>query len=135
MAMRDAIRPVLAAATALAFSGSLPCPSLAADAAHGRLLAGQWCASCHIIDNEGTGTPFGLAPDFPIVARHEGKSPDRLREWLATTHPRIADFEMTEKPVADLVAYIVSLDPGEGVTGNPAASRSGDDRPAASDNR
>lgn len=100
--------PYAAAIAALATTFSAPVR--AADAEHGHQLARQWCASCHLIDNSGTGTTIDMAPSFPSVAADPQKSDEkRLAAWLQTSHPQMPNFDLSRNNIADLVAYIRSL--------------------------
>jgi mono/diheme cytochrome c family protein len=92
----------LAAAIALA-----PAPAAAADPAQGRLLASQWCTSCHVVEPGGPGVEVG--PTFVSVANDPEVSPDRLRAWLAAPHPPMPDLSLSRLEIESIVSYIESL--------------------------
>lgn len=85
-------------------------PALAAepqpDAELGRAIAERWCQSCH--DISGT-TTSDYAPGFRSVAEDPTKSDARLRGWLKDPHPPMPNLSLTNREIADLVAYIRSL--------------------------
>ena len=84
----------------------------AGDATRGRQLAGQWCASCHLISKDGPGTTIDTAPSFPTVAADPKRSDEqRLTTWLSTSHPTMPNFSLARDDIADLVAYIRTLTP------------------------
>ncbi|MEE4351055.1 MAG: cytochrome c [Pacificimonas sp.] len=83
--------------------------SEAAQAAKGRDLAAQYCASCHSI-YDGT-SPHPDAPSFADAANRY--PPDMLAESLAegiqVGHPDMPVFELDEESIDALVAYLWTL--------------------------
>jgi mono/diheme cytochrome c family protein len=94
-------------------AGGLLAPALApqtaaaADPEQGRLLANQWCASCHVVEPGGPGVEVG--PTFDSVANDPAVSPDRLRGWLAAPHPPMPDLNLSRLEIESIVSYIESL--------------------------
>ena len=82
----------------------------AADAAHGELLARQWCAGCHAVGAAEAPTR-DVQPSFVSIARRPVTTEDALRSWLNAPHPNMPDFELSRNNIADLAAYIRSLAP------------------------
>ncbi|MBO0903383.1 c-type cytochrome [Jiella sonneratiae] len=77
------------------------------DPAEGRRLAERWCANCHIVSPEQrAGTADVLT--FEAIARKTTDF-DALAAFLADPHPVMADIGLTQREIADLVAYIASL--------------------------
>ena len=86
---------------------SLSWGAQAQDAEHGRVLARQWCASCHLVE---TGTPASdAAPPFATIAKDPASTPERLHGWLAAPHPPMPDLKLSREDEDDLVAYLLSL--------------------------
>jgi len=83
----------------------------AGNAARGALLAQTWCASCHIIDNAGTGQSVEAARPFPNMAKDPTRDADFYRHWLTTRHPQMPNLDLGRRNINDLVAYIRTLAP------------------------
>lgn len=82
-------------------------PAAAADPEQGRLLAREWCASCHVVEPGGPGTD--RAPAFATIADDRTVTADRLRGWLAAPHPPMPDLSLSRLEIESLVSYIESL--------------------------
>lgn len=78
------------------------------NAERGRLLAGQWCTSCHVVADDVPGGTVG--PAFSAMVPLRGRTEQQLRGWLAAPHDPMPDFNLSAREIADIVAYIVSLD-------------------------
>jgi mono/diheme cytochrome c family protein len=70
------------------------------------------CAQCHSIDKV-SASPLAIAP--PFRALHQ-KFPveslrRRLSEGIMTTHPTMPQFRLDADQVADVVAYLQTLEP------------------------
>ena len=98
--------PVLAALI-LAMPARAPA---AGDAAAGQRLAEQWCRSCHLIA-PGEGRTSDGAPAFQAVAEDPATTADGLRAWLFSPHPPMPNFDLSQREIDDLTAYILSLAP------------------------
>jgi mono/diheme cytochrome c family protein len=82
--------------------------SARADAARGAVLAGRWCASCHVIGaGGGESVPQG-PPTFRQVAR-SGLTADQLRAFLSHPHGSMPDLSLTRAEIDDLIDYIATL--------------------------
>ncbi|MGP8231928.1 MAG: c-type cytochrome [Methylovirgula sp.] len=86
-------------------------PALAAvapDAAHGQIIVKHWCAGCHQVTPDQKPVSSDV-PSFLFIA-HQKKLTDKvLRDFLSTSHPRMPDMGLTRSEIADIVAYIKSL--------------------------
>lgn len=93
---------------AAALLAGLTAPSAAqtGDAYRGAALAQAWCASCHVVDRQGTGRAADMAPPFPAVA---GKPASELAAWMTREHTRMPNFNLSRREIDDLVAHIRSL--------------------------
>ncbi len=81
----------------------------APDVVHGKTIAKRWCAACHQVAPDQT--PVNLdVPSFASVGRQEKLTPKVLTAFLSTPHPRMPDMNLTRGEIADVAAYIKSLD-------------------------
>jgi len=79
-----------------------------ADAAKGAMLAGRWCAACHVVGpGRVESVPQG-PPTFPQVAR-SGSTTGQLRGFLSHPHGAMPDLSLTRAEIDDLVDYIATL--------------------------
>ena len=89
----------------------LPCqPAQAQDQRNGELIAKTWCAGCHAID----GAPPAMGrndaiPSFSAVAQMPSTTQTSLRVFLSTHHARMPDYNLTQREIADVSEYILSL--------------------------
>ncbi len=81
----------------------------AQDAAQGRSLARQWCASCHLVEPGVAASD--AAPPFATIAKDPANTSERLHGWLAAPHPPMPDLHLSGSEEDDLVAYLLSLKP------------------------
>jgi mono/diheme cytochrome c family protein len=85
-------------------------PAHAADVRRGMQLAGQWCASCHVVG--AAAPPPGSVqqgpPSFRAIAE-AGPRGDQLRAFLAHPHGAMPDFALARSEIDDLIAYIDTL--------------------------
>jgi mono/diheme cytochrome c family protein len=97
------LRGALACLVLIAF----PLGAFAADAARGEVIAKRWCAACHLVSPDQTRANSD-APSFASVA-HKKKS-SQLTAFLTDPHPKMPDMNLSRAEIADIVAYIKSLD-------------------------
>lgn len=106
--MRKSI-PFLAAVIVMVASGQLAAQSTA-DPAAGQALAAENCSRCHDINPGGAFKT--MPPSFASIAAF--RSPDEIptRILWPAMHSRMPQMNtwLTPQEVADLTAYIVSLD-------------------------
>jgi len=82
--------------------------SAGADIAKGGQLAQQWCASCHMIGGNPTGSVQQGPPSFGAIAR-SGMTAGQLRSFLSHPHGAMPDLALTRAEIDDLVGYIGTL--------------------------
>ena len=98
------------AAAALAAISAMPALAAEADQAHGKALVEANCSPCHAVGAEGASPKDGapafrdLAKRYPIDALEEA-----FAEGIVTGHPGMPEFEATPSQIADIVAYIGSI--------------------------
>lgn len=106
---------VMVVAAALAASAlSLPAradEALSPPAQRGLVFVRTRCASCHSIYKVG-GSPLKIAPPFRTL--HERYPVESLQESLAegiiTGHPTMPEFRLDPGQIADVIAYLKSLE-------------------------
>lgn len=89
----------------LAVAGGHPA---CADVTRGGQLAQQWCANCHVINNNPIGGVPQGPPSFPAIA-HSGMTVDQLRGFLSRPHGAMPDLALTRSEIDDLIGYIETL--------------------------
>jgi mono/diheme cytochrome c family protein len=87
---------------------ALPHGAFAAYAAKGEVIAKRWCAACHLVSSDQTQANSD-APSFAEIA-HKKPSSKTLSAFLTDPHPKMPDMSLTRDEIADIVAYIKSLD-------------------------
>jgi mono/diheme cytochrome c family protein len=80
----------------------------AADAVNGERLARRWCASCHIVVADQSGST-SEAPPFATLAARTDFSAEQIAQFLLDPHPTMPNMELTRTEAADLAAYIKSV--------------------------
>ena len=103
---RAARRFARCALAALALAGWTSAAS-ADDAAKGEIIAKRWCAACHVVSADQV-KGNSDAPTFASIARK--KQPKKLKAFLTDPHPKMPDMNFTRSEIADIVAYIGSLE-------------------------
>jgi mono/diheme cytochrome c family protein len=79
------------------------------DAAKGGVIAKRWCAACHVVASDQTTASADAPPFADIAARRPNAK--QLAAFLIDPHPKMPNMNLTRKEIADIVAYIHSLDP------------------------
>jgi mono/diheme cytochrome c family protein len=84
----------------------------AADPASGRVLAGQLCSGCHLVDPRSQGpVPDGI-PSFMAIAARPGIDSARIETTLLSPpHPAMPSPPLDPHQMRDVAAYILSLGP------------------------
>lgn len=95
-------------AIAILALSALPLCAFAADAAKGEIIVKRWCAACHLVSPDQKQANSD-APSFASVA-HKIKSSKVLAAFLSDPHPKMPDMSLTRDEIADIVAYIATLD-------------------------
>jgi cytochrome c1 len=100
---------MLLSATAIANDGQVQ---------RGASLAHKICWACHVVGTDQEFSPIlrEPAPDFRVIARRQDSSPEKLRNFLHTTHGMASDTpykmpnpRLTDEMIDDVVNYILSL--------------------------
>lgn len=81
----------------------------AADIADGKIIAERWCAACHLV-SETQAKATDQAPPFMGLARMPGFDENKLAFLLLSPHPNMPTLSLGRSEVADLAAYIRSLE-------------------------
>ena len=89
----------------LAASGA----ALAQDVRNGEMIAKTWCAGCHVVNGD---TPslgrMDAVPSFSAIAQMSSTTSASLRVFLSTPHANMPDYNLTQKEMTDVSAYILS---------------------------
>lgn len=93
---------------AILISATSPCA--AQNRANGELIAKTWCAGCHVIDGASPSLRRSDAiPSFPAIANMTSTTAASLHVFLSTPHARMPDYNLTQREIADVSEYILSL--------------------------
>ena len=78
----------------------------------GRTFAQTHCASCHAIGHVGE-SPLRIAPPFRTLhLRYPVEDlAESLAEGIMTAHRAMPQFQLDSSQIADLIAYLKSLEP------------------------
>ena len=96
-----------AAIIGYAFVLLAPAAASSADPAQGETIARRWCAPCHLVSADQKQASADVAP-FAKVART--KTNAQIADFLTDPHPKMPDLQLSRQQIADLVAYIRSLE-------------------------
>lgn len=98
----------LAAAAVVGAGLGLPARCDAAgDAIAGRAIAERWCAGCHLID--GAVETSDAAVPLAAIARRPRYDSNALAAFLTVPHGGMPDLSLTQREIADLIAFIETL--------------------------
>lgn len=97
---------ILAAAASAVLSGSALADPLQVE--RGREVAGQWCASCHVVSDDQSSAQSD-APTFRELARRSNLDPGALAIALFKPHPVMPSLDIGRADVEAMAAYIDSL--------------------------
>jgi len=75
---------------------------------HGRILAENWCSSCHAV-SVGRPSSGRSAPPFTAIAQSPDFNADHLAYLLLDPHPKMAKLGLSRKAIEDIAGYINSL--------------------------
>jgi len=75
----------------------------------GRVIAEQWCSSCHLVDHQQNRVPNDAIPSFRAVANMKSTTMISLSVFLQTPHQPMPNFMLSRREIADVSAYILSL--------------------------
>ena len=101
----------IAAASALLSSPARSQEALSPAAQRGLVFVRAHCSRCHSVDRV-SNSPLAIAPPFRTL--HERYPVESLQESLAegivTGHPTMPEFRLDPGQVADVIAYLKSLE-------------------------
>ncbi len=85
-------------------------PALATTPPQGQAFAQASCGGCHAVGLYGTSANPN-APPFGAIANQDGLTAETLSYWLRGAHnyPREMDFNLRDREVGVLVAYMLTL--------------------------
>jgi len=85
-------------------------PAPATVSPEGQAFAQTSCGGCHAVGRSGTSSNANALP-FPAIVNQEGLTAETLSFWLRGAHnyPREMDFQLREREVDALVAYMLTL--------------------------
>jgi cytochrome c len=99
------------AASALLSSPAISQEALSPAAQRGLVFVRTHCSRCHSVDRV-SNSPLAIAPPFRTL--HERYPVESLQESLAegivTGHPTMPEFRLDPGQVADVIAYLKSLE-------------------------
>lgn len=72
-------------------------------------LARQVCAQCHDIATGSAPVRQVNAPAFSTVANRPDMTVEKLRAWMAASHPTMPNYLLNATEVDDVATYIMSL--------------------------
>lgn len=79
------------------------------DAAHGYVIATEFCAQCHIVTDPQV-PPLVLAvPSFFDIAQRSTTTALSLKAFLLTPHDRMPNYVVSPSDMDDVIAYILGL--------------------------
>jgi mono/diheme cytochrome c family protein len=78
------------------------------DPFHGKQLAQQLCANCHLVDNQQQQTNADV-PSFNEIANEEGQTAGAIMAHIVLPKHPMPTIPLTQSELADLAAYILSM--------------------------
>ena len=75
----------------------------------GKELAAQWCAQCHVISPEQSGSIQPDVPSFAFIANKPDQTPEKIENSILAPHPPMPDLRLSRDTVLNLSLYILSL--------------------------
>ena len=75
---------------------------------NGKVLAEQWCASCHVV-SAGQASATTEAPPFETIAKGSTEVIENLEVFLTAPHGPMPPLDLSRTEIRDLIAYIASL--------------------------
>jgi len=75
----------------------------------GKQMAETWCSSCHLVDLSQRKAPNDMIPSFAAIAQMKSTTRESLAAFLTAPHPPMPNFALSRREIADLSAYILSL--------------------------
>lgn len=105
--MKHGLLVAAAALLALVMTGSAANAASAASAKEGRRIAKIWCSDCHQVASEKR--EGRKAPSFKQISESIPMSESYMDTWLKNPNPPMHRFRLTQRMVADIIAYLMEL--------------------------
>jgi mono/diheme cytochrome c family protein len=80
-----------------------------ADPDRGHAYAEKVCAACHSVEKNAGPSPNPDAPIWVGIANTPGMTAVALKVFLSTPHQKMPDLVIAPSDMADLIAYILTL--------------------------
>ena len=77
----------------------------AGDPDNGARLTQTWCSGCHAAGASGA----DVAPPLREIASRPGRTQAYLYAWLTDPHPPMPRLDLSNRQIADLMAYLTTL--------------------------
>ncbi len=77
----------------------------AGDPDNGARLTQTWCSGCHAAGASGA----DVAPPLREIASRPGRTQAYLYAWLTDPHPPMPRLDLSNRQIADLMAYLATL--------------------------
>jgi mono/diheme cytochrome c family protein len=78
------------------------------DPFHGKALAKQLCANCHLVDSQQQQTNADV-PSFSEIANREGQTAGAIMAHIMLPKHPMPTIPLTQSELADLAVYILSM--------------------------
>ncbi len=102
----------------LCLAGATPVSAEPAEIAEGRHALESRCSRCHAIGPDGMSQHAEAPPFRDIVKRYPPESlEESLAEGITSGHPDMPEFILSPDEIAAVVAYLHTLEPTSGPTG------------------
>ena len=126
MCNRPIISALVAAATLIAAGWATAAPAPNTPAVRGRVLVERNCGMCHATGRSGE-SPNAAAPHFRDLGERYPISDlgEALGEGIITGHPQMPQFRFSDSEVADILAYLKSIQTRQHVRTGSRASEHG----------
>lgn len=92
----------------LAVAQAAPLPGKP-DPANGLALARSLCVNCHQVEPGASDRVLADVPTFREIAHWPGITAKRIEGFILDPHPAMPQVQLTREELADLAAYILSL--------------------------
>ena len=83
-------------------------PAAAQDIVAGAKVARTQCFTCHAVGRNPR-VIGGAAPTFTEIAGTRGMTQTSIEVFLSTPHEGMPNYSLSEKQIADVAAYVMSL--------------------------
>jgi mono/diheme cytochrome c family protein len=77
------------------------------DPARGRVIAGAWCSSCHVVAPD-QARGVSDVPTFSSIAQRLPTDLDVLAAFVANPHPPMPNLDLSRQDIRDVLSYIAT---------------------------